>query len=258
MIARRTQFKQATAPKFCLKSRQHANERQAAFELVYRSYQRAGLCAESECGLRFTPYQLLETTDIIIAELRGDVIGTLSLVRDGVLGLPMEEIYSNEVAARRAAGVTVAEVSCLADRRQGMARFFGLFREMSRLMAQLGAKLGVEELLVAVHPRHAPLYRRYMAFELLGERRDYPTVNGNPAVAMCLNFDKAAVEQPRSWQEFFGQPLPDEVLQSSPISDSDRRYFSSLISADDDNSSSDWPVPDWPMSPARPLASGAA
>src|SRR5436190_2268256 len=122
------------------------SERQAAFELVYRSYLRAGLCAENPLGLRFTPFQMLPTTDIIVAKLRGEVISTLSLVRDGELGLPMEEIYPEEVASRRDCGVRLAEVSCLADRRKDSARFFGLFREMTRLMAQLGKNTGVDEL----------------------------------------------------------------------------------------------------------------
>jgi hypothetical protein len=204
-------------------------EREATFELIYNSYRRAGLCAENDCGLRVTPYQLLPTTDIIIAELRQDVISTVSLVRDGELGLPMESLYPEEVASRRAAGVQLAEVSCLADRRQGTARFFGLFCELSRVMAQLADKLSVEELLVVVHPRHAPLYRRYMAFEQIGEQRDYSAVEGNPAVALSLNFAKALAERPKKWHEFFGNPLPDHVLQTYPILPADREYFESML-----------------------------
>lgn len=207
------------------------SERQAAFELVYRAYRRAGLCVENTCGMRCTPFQLLETTDIIIAKLQGEVISTLSLVRDGKLGLPLEDIYAEEVAARRAAGVRLAEVSCLADRRQGAARFFGLFREMSRLMAQLGSKLGVEELLVAVHPRHVALYRRYMCFEAIGERRYYPSVCGNPAVALRLNFAEAAVKSPKRWREFFGRPLPNSVTRPCAIPEMDRNYFLSMATS---------------------------
>ncbi len=204
------------------------NERQAAFELIYNSYRRVGLCASNLNGVRFTPYQLLPTTDIIIARLRGEVISTLSLVRDGDLGLPMEQIFGDEVASRRAAGRQLAEVSGLADRRQGTARFFALFCDMGRLMAQLADRLGTTELLVTVHPRHAPLYRRYMAFEPLGDCREYPTVQGRPAVALSLDFSRAKVECPKSWREFFGSPLPHQALCSCPLSDADRDYFLSL------------------------------
>lgn len=204
-------------------------ERQAVFELIYRSYLRAGLCTKSDCGMRATPYQLLSSTDIFLAELRGQVISTVSLVRDGDLGLPMESLYPEEVAARRAAGVKVAEVSCLADRRQGTARFFGLFCDLARLMAQLARNTSVDELLVVVNPRHAPLYRRYMAFEQIGEERDYDAVEGFPAVPLSLNFAKAKVEKPKSWREFFGEALPEEVLQACPISADDRDYFYSVL-----------------------------
>lgn len=215
-----------------LKVAETRGERREAFELVYSAYCRAGLCSEVKSGVRFTPYQLLSTTDIIIAKLRGEVISTLSLVRDGELGLPMEEIYASEVDGRRAAGIQLAEVSCLADRRKGAARFFGLFCEMGRLMAQLAKNLGVDELLTAVHPRHASLYRRYMAFVPIGGHREYPTVRGNPAVALSLNFANAAVDSPKSWQEFFGEPLPSAVLCSCPISSADREFFLSLCDED--------------------------
>jgi hypothetical protein len=203
-------------------------ERHDAFELVYNAYRRAGLCAESHCGMRYTPYQLLKTTDIIIATLRGEMISTLSLVRDSEMGLPMEDVYDDEVTARRAAGAHVAEISCLADRRQGPVRFFDLFRDMCRLTAQLAWHLGVDELLAAVHPSHTAFYRRYLAFEPMGERRDYPTVCGNPAMALCLNFAKASQDHPQRWREFFGERLPNDVLVHSPISVVDREYFLSL------------------------------
>jgi hypothetical protein len=204
-------------------------ERQSAFELIYQSYRRAGLCGENACGMRVTPYQLLDTTDIIVADLFGEVVSTVSLVRDGRLGLPMEEIYPELVMQRRSAGIRIAEVSCLADRRKSINRFFELFCELCRVMAQLAIQTDVDELLVCVHPRHASIYRRYMAFEQIGHRREYPTVCGNPAVALSLNFAHAERNSPISWQRFFGQPLPSDVLASAPINDEDREYFAALV-----------------------------
>ena len=204
-------------------------ERKAAFELVYNSYRRAGLCEESDCGLRFTAYQLLETTDIIVAELHGEVVSTMSLVRDGELGLPLEDIYPEQVSWRRAAGLRLAEVSCLADRRRSGSRFFGLFCEMSQIATQLAHRLDVEELLVAVHPRHAPLYRRSMAFQQIGDRREYPTVGGNPAVALSLNFANARKQRTTGWKNLFSRPIPADVLVPCPISNTDREHFLALV-----------------------------
>jgi len=203
-------------------------ERRAAFRLAYQSYLRAGLCDSCDECVRITPYQLLPTTDILIAELRGEVISTLSLVRDGELGLPLEAIYPEEVAARRAAGLKLAEVSCLADRRRDIVRFFALFCDLARLMIQMADRDDVDQLLIAVHPRHARMYRRAMGFKQVGDDRDYPAVNSNPAVLLSLDLPEARVELPLAWQAFVGDPLPVAVVESRPICEVDRYYFSKL------------------------------
>jgi hypothetical protein len=200
-------------------------EREDAFRLAYRCYLRAGLCGPSASGLRATPYQLVPSTDVFIAELRGEVISTLSLVRDGALGLPLEAIYPAEVHTRRRASVRIAEVSCLADRRKSEARFFGMFCDLARVMVQMADREGIEQLLIAVHPRHARMYRRAMGFEQIGDYRDYPAVNGNPAVALCLDFARVQRERPDIWERFVGAPLPPWCLEAQPISAEDRRYF---------------------------------
>lgn len=204
-------------------------EREAAFALAYRSYLRAGLCAPSELGIRITPYQLLPSTDIIFAELRGEVISTLSLVRDGELGLPMEAIYRDEVEVRRRDGCRLAEVSCLADRRQEPTRFFGLFCELARVMVQMADYEGLDQLLIAVHPRHARMYQRAMAFESFGANRSYPTVNDNPAVALCLPLHAARHLEVEKWRRFVGDPLPTSIIEQQPIDAADQRYFHKLL-----------------------------
>jgi hypothetical protein len=183
------------------------------------------LCGPCKSGLRVTPYQLSSSTDIVVAELRGEVISTLSLVRDGELGLPMEAVYPEEIEQRRRAGVRLAEVSCLADRRQGLDRFFGLFCEMSRVIVQMADREGFGQLLIAVHPRHAKVYARTMTFARIGDYRDYPAANGRPAVPMCLDLALAKSAYEARWLAFVGAPLADEIVRSRPISAVDKSYF---------------------------------
>jgi hypothetical protein len=204
-------------------------DRSGAFRLAYQSYLRAELCGPNELGFRVIPHQLLISTDVIVAELRGEIISTLSLVRDGELGLPMESIYPDEVRNRRNAGLKLAEVSCLADRRQSPARYFALFCELAQVMIQMADGDGIDQLLIAVHPRHARIYCRAMAFSRIGENREYPSVNGNPAVPLCLDLEFVKKRRSAIWQRFAGEPLPKQVLQRQPISEADRRYFLNLI-----------------------------
>lgn len=214
-----------------LKVAHSRDEREASFRLIYNAYLRAGLCEPNEKGLRFTPYQMLPSTDILIAKLREEVICTLSLARDGKLGLPMEELYSEAIASRRAAGLQLAEVTCLADRRSDARRFFAIFCDLSRVMVQLAVKAGIDQVLIAVHPRHAAMYRRYMGFQQVGEQRDWSKVQGKPAVPLCLDLKNIGVKRPPCWNRFFEEQLPDSVLQHRPIAAADQQYFQSILMA---------------------------
>ena len=75
-------------------------EREAAFRLVYSSYLRSGLGEMNSHEVRVTPYHLLPTTEVFIAEYRNEVIFTMSLVADGAMGVPMEHVYGEEIDAQ--------------------------------------------------------------------------------------------------------------------------------------------------------------
>lgn len=204
-------------------------ERAAAFRLVYESYLRSGLGQPNPYRMRITPYHLLPTTEIFVAVFRHTPILTMSLVIDGVLGIPMECIYGDEVAQKRQAGLRFGEVSCLADRRNRFRGFLPAFLGLSRLMAQYAWCRGLDELLVAVHPRHARFYRRFMAFEPFGGLKAYPAVRNRPALALALNFDRVDHERPKSFDTFFGQWIAEERLQPQPITPEDAEYFRPMV-----------------------------
>ena len=82
-------------------------EREAAFRLLHDSYAHSGLIQPNPYGMRVTPYHLLHTTEVFVAALRDEVICTFSLVGDGELGVPMEAIYPELIAERRAAGIRI-------------------------------------------------------------------------------------------------------------------------------------------------------
>jgi hypothetical protein len=208
------------------------SEREGAFRLAYRAYQRAGLCPSNDYELRITPFQLLPTTDVFIGTLDGETICTISLVRDSSLGLPLEVIYPEVVEARRWQGLSLAEVSCLADRRKDPRRYFPVFLEICRWMVQTARLRGVDQLLVAVHPRHARFYRRYMAFEEIGEVRRYPSVCDHLAVALCLDFDRIDRNHPPTYDRFFGKPIPPALMAPCPMSREEVAFFGPLVDGD--------------------------
>ncbi len=204
-------------------------ERAAAFRLVYRSYLDAGLGQPNVHEMRVTPYHLLPGTEVFVATCEDEVIFTVSLMTDGELGLPMESVYGNEIALRRAVGLRFGEVSCLADRRSQFRGFFPVFLRLSRLVVQYARRQGLDELLLAVHPRHARFYRRFMDFRQFGEEKAYPTARNHPAIALSLNFARVDRERHENSDTFFGQSVGAEMLQPQPINPADQDYFGSMV-----------------------------
>ena len=200
-------------------------ERESAFRLVYRAYTQTGLVPENPCGIRVTPYHLLPTTDTFNAVYDQRVICTVSLIADGEMGVPMASIFGPEIDALRAKGSKFGEVSCLADRRRQLARTLPVFVKLTRLMAQYSRHHGMDRFLIAVHPRHARFYRRFMGFQQIGDLRTYPSVQNKPAVACCLDFEQIDRERPACYDHFFGERIPDAELQRTTMTPADRDYF---------------------------------
>lgn len=188
-------------------------ELKAAFRLVYQSYLRCGLTKPNPYRMRVTPFHLLSTTEVFVAVHRGEVICTMTLVRDGRLGLPMEVVYGQEVACRRAQGTSVAEVSCLACRPRSLVPGLPVLIQVMSLMGQCARRRGIDELLIAIHPRHAAFYQRFIGFKAIGREKVYGSVCNKPAVALALDLKHLAVIHPRAHKRFFGSPFPEEELQ---------------------------------------------
>jgi len=203
----------------------------AAFGLVYKAYVRAGLSTRHPYRMRVTPYHLLPSTEVFIAVKQSEVISTVSLVRDGALGLPLESVYGREVARYRERGFSLAEVSCLADHRQGQRRSVPVVMRLMSLMAQAAKRRGVDQLLIACHPRHRRFYQHFAAFEPFGEEKPYRTVCNHPAIAMALDLSWAPIDHPELYARFFGTPFPEEVLEYCPIPDRLRAELSLAVEA---------------------------
>lgn len=204
-------------------------EREGAFRLIHRAYLRGGLTEPNSFGMRVTPYHLLPTTEVFVALLRGEVISTVTLVGDGKRGLPMEAVYPQEIARRRKQGLRLAEVSCLADRRRSITRFLPVFLKLCGLMGQAARKRGIDQLMIVVHPKHARFYERYISFRPVGAVCAYPSVCDRPGIPLCLDFARFDREPTASYEKFFGQPYPPELLQPYPMTARDQAYFAARV-----------------------------
>lgn len=180
-------------------------EVESALALVYDAYLQTGLIHPNYYGVRATPYHLSRSTNVLVAKQHGEVICTATLVFDGRRGLPMETVFGDEVRELRKRGVISAEVSCLADRRSFDGSCVSQLTKLMCFAIQCAEFQGVQELMVAVHPRHAGFYVRYFGAQVVsGVERSYDAVRGNPAVALSLDIPRLRRSATPAHRRVFG------------------------------------------------------
>ncbi|HEY2893450.1 MAG TPA: long-chain N-acyl amino acid synthase [Pirellulales bacterium] len=207
-------------------------QRRGAFALVHQAYVRAGLGEPNSLGLRVTPHQILPTSQVFVGVINDMVVSTVSLIGDGQLGLPMEKMFNWEVQELRKSGERLAEVSCLADRRQDVRRFLTTFRELTRLMAQFARYEGIGSLLITVNPRHVKFYTHYLGFVPICQRiADCPHVQNRPAVALRLEFARIDRERPACYDQYFGEWVERDVLRPYTIGRIELAFLTRLSEA---------------------------
>lgn len=163
---------------------------EAAFRLLHDSYVAEGLMKPEASGMRVTVYHALPCTNIIVAKWKGEVVGTLSIVRNSVFGLPMDAVFD---CTKLKNDHVVGELSALAirkDFRKSGTIFFPLMQFTYTFCLNF---LGVDLFVIAVNPKHVDLYRAFFLFENLPQPTvdHYPLVCGAPAVGMFLDLNKA-------------------------------------------------------------------
>ncbi|MCA9176568.1 MAG: hypothetical protein KDB14_18900 [Planctomycetales bacterium] len=163
-------------------------ERLGALALVYNCYTEAGLMKPNYFGVRVLPQHLQPTTTILIGSYGPHVLCTATIIEQGEMSLPLEQLYADEVKQRQDQGLKLAEVSCLACAREH-APDSCTAAMLPQLIAYMGAyslSFGVDRLVIAVHPRHCRYYCRRLQFRQFGEERQYSKVCDRPAVACEL------------------------------------------------------------------------
>ncbi len=186
-------------------------ELEACFALLHDAYVASGYMQPHPSGLRVTPYHALPTTTTICAKLDGQVVGTLSMVREGVFGLPLQSAF--ELAALRARGGQVAEISALAvhpaHRRTGGTILFPLMKYMYEYCTRY---FDTRHLVIAVNPDRIELYEALLQFERLQAAvvEDYAFANGAPAVGATLDLTRA----PACFEALYGGRGPRRNLHA--------------------------------------------
>jgi GNAT superfamily N-acetyltransferase len=199
----------APSERLLLKIADTKEELEACFTLLHDAYVDSGFMKPDPSGMRVTIYHALPTTTTLCAKYDGQVVGTLSLIRESVLGFPLQRIF--DLTAIREKKGNIAEVSALAVhkrfRRTGGSILFPLMKFMYEYCTTF---FDTRHLVIAVNPRHIEMYESLLFFERLTQNvvENYDFVNGAPAVGATLDLGSA----PEIFRKHYGSKPPKRNL----------------------------------------------
>jgi hypothetical protein len=172
-------------------------ELEGCFAVLHDTYVESGFMKPDPSGMRLSIHYALPTTTTICAIYDGKVAGTVSLIRESAIGMPLQDIF--DLTELRAKGGCIVEISALAVSRK--------FRENSRaillpLMKFLYdyciAHVDTRHLVIAVNPRHIRRYESLLLFRRLTDNvvESYDFANGAPAIGATLDLLELPTELP--------------------------------------------------------------
>jgi hypothetical protein len=165
---------------------------EACFSLLHDAYVASGFMQPDPSGLRVTPYHALPTTTTLFARFDEQIVGTLSIIREGVFGFPLQSVF--DLTAVRAQPGRIAEISALAihpqHRDTGGTVLFPLMKFMYEYCTRY---FDTRHLVIAVNPKHIDMYESLLLFQRLQAQvvANYDFVNGAPAVGATLDLAEA-------------------------------------------------------------------
>ncbi|MDC8786186.1 GNAT family N-acetyltransferase [Roseateles koreensis] len=163
------------------------------FKLLHDAYVSSGFMVPDPSGMRVTIYHALPTTTTLCAKYDGKVVGTISMIREGVFGFPLQSVFDLENV--RANGGNIAEISALAVhpdfRKTGGAILFPLMKFMHEYCTEF---FDTRHLVIAVNPEKIELYEALLFFKRLQANvvDKYDFANGAPAVGATLDLYHAS------------------------------------------------------------------
>lgn len=178
------------------------DELEQAFRVLHDAYVGQGYMQPDPSGMRVTKYHALPTTTILIAKeiTTGTVVGTVSIVRNTDMGLPLDSIFPMEEMKKKYNHL--GEVSSLAirvDYRQQPDQM--LWPLLRYFYTYLRNVMRVDAYVIGVHPSWHDLYTGILGFTKLEglESAKYNFVNNAPVAAYFVD----VLEQEFKFYKFY-------------------------------------------------------
>jgi hypothetical protein len=187
-----------------LRAADTGGHRSSAQILVHRMYATRGYKTTAQAPAAVSNVVTLLACD------QGETIGTISVSLDTPGGLLADELFRDELDALRAQGRRLCEFTKLAmDHVVKSRRVLASLFHAAYIWAHL--RLGFDDVVIEVNPRHVRYYARMLGFTVAGPQRTNRRVDA-PAVLMRLDFTHARTQIER----LAGKTAPDDERSLYP------------------------------------------
>jgi len=211
-----------------LKIADSKEELEGCFAVLHDTYVESGFMKPDPSGMRLNIHSALPTTTTLCALHDGKVAGTVSLIRDSVLGMPLQDAF--DLTELRAKGGRIVEISALAVSRMFRRNNGSILLPLMKFVHECCmTHVDARHLVIAVNPRHIRRYESLLRFRRLTESvvDSYDFANGAPAIGATLDLLELPAAFPvRSYPQWLRNKL-DACLSRIENTDrpvSDRRY----------------------------------
>lgn len=160
------------------------------FRIRYENYLRKGYISQSPAGIMTDQWDELPGTVHFAALLKGNIVGAVRLVTDSANGLPMERVFVKEIADLRKQKRMIAEASSLVTLSDNCKSDQKTWLKLSKAVWQEAESRQIDDLCIAVTENHLGFYQRLL-FEVIGEKRQYQSLNGIWAWPLRVQVGKA-------------------------------------------------------------------
>lgn len=166
-------------------------EKRACYRLLHDVYVGLGYMSPEPSGMRALPQYAMMSSATITAMRGAKICGTVTVVGENPLGLPMERVFSLKAYYQKPSTV-VCEFSglCVAPRERGSEVIFCL---LQRAFKHARETMGATHIAIAVSPDHVGFYTRIFGFEMISTRpvADRAYVGGKTAYGLILDVSQA-------------------------------------------------------------------
>ncbi len=168
------------------------------YRLLHDVYVEMGFMETHASKMRLNVYNMLPHTSTVIAKINGEIVGTVSVIRENPLGLPLDE--SVDTGFYRKPGWQIAEVTSLAVTREWRGQGQILFPLLKFVYEYAAKFLKVDVFQIATALDKEDFFRALLFFEPITEAvfRD-PLINGTPVTPLYLDLGHAKAQFKRAY-----------------------------------------------------------